>query len=328
MAFRNQPGHPIVMRALPFSRPASEEDLAKSDKELIREVSTLASAVAYLNVKNFLSYMFLAAAMVTPSSATTTSSTTSTTTTRSNDTDDDEPDFIKLAITVICLVIFAERMTMMLGMRALRTLWGHWQRSEAPTSTTSSTMEATDMDVDEANIGRSEEEEEELAISPGDMDDETMCVPDGVFLRIYEQDQMINYLKACEKRLEKEIVDITHISDVKNHELIMLRRMRDEHYRTIERMDQDIRRGQANEDLSRSELFATTATCRTWHKSRDCNHLRGTQFSSHARMPRLRAMISPGNASGVKFLESPECSTCDLSSQFCSALGLQQREIS
>ena len=106
-----------------------------------------------------------------------------------------------------------------------------------------------------------------------DYDDDWMNVPDWVHRQLYESGEMIKYLRGREGSLVRELQSMQHILDVKNEELRLLRELREEHYRTVESMQRDIRRTQEADDLNRTELFSTVATERTWHRRRDCNHI-------------------------------------------------------
>ena len=73
-------------------------------------------------------------------------------------------------------------------------------------------------------------------------------------------EQLIEQLRSRIITLEREVAH--------------LQNLRENAYRTIQNLDAQIREPK----FSGKELYATTATGKTWHSRSDCHHLRGTRF--------------------------------------------------
>ena len=129
ISFFNEEKHSITLRTLPFVRQVEEHHLDLSDKELIREVSTLATSLwcaSRASASRTTCFFTLATLSVTSSSATSTTSTSSspTATSTSSSTILAEDDDNRSLLTFVALVLSTEWL-----------LWGfarHWWQRLCP----------------------------------------------------------------------------------------------------------------------------------------------------------------------------------------------------
>ena len=148
--FYNEGDHKLTLRSLPKLPIVDEQHFDLSDKELIKEVATLAAASClHTERTRFIWTTLVFAAMTTTASATTTTSTSTSTATTLDDW--------KWLFTLVAVIIAGERLLL----QSIRLWWRHLFGSSRTSTATSSSATAMDvdddfenaMDVDEAHIG-------------------------------------------------------------------------------------------------------------------------------------------------------------------------------
>ena len=153
--FYNQGDHKLTLRSLPKMPAVDERHFDMTDKELIKEVSTLAvpTMLATMSTRSmWLTVMF--ATMATSASASTTSSTTAPTTSTWDDW--------KWFFTMVAIIIATERLLL----QSAKLWWHHLmgRRMTRKSEPTPMDIDADSdfMEVDEANIGDKSDDDHEL----------------------------------------------------------------------------------------------------------------------------------------------------------------------
>ena len=262
--FFNEGNHKMTLRALPRLASVEEKHFDMSDKQLLREVATLAAS-SYVATcrKRFIWTALLFASMMpaasassfgpthtTASSFTTSSSTVPTTSSVSASTT--SGDDWSWLMTVVIIIVFSERLVC----QSLRLWWRHL----FPVSTRSTTMQvdvddegdgATNMDVDEAFIGEG---------------NHTATVPERRVSSLVELEFMLEEIRIdrdhCREMAEKRDSEIAH-----------LRALSENRWNTIARLTNQLESERARQTAAQ-ELYVTSATCKVYHRNRQCYHIR------------------------------------------------------
>ena len=153
--FHNQGDHKLTLRSLPKMPAVDERHFDMTDKELIKEVSTLAvpTMLATMNTRSmWLAVMF--ATMVTSASASTTSSTTAPTTSTWDDW--------KWFFTMVAIVIATERLLLQSAKLWWYHLMGRRKARKPEPIPMDIDADGDFMEVDEANIGDKSDDDLEL----------------------------------------------------------------------------------------------------------------------------------------------------------------------
>ena len=261
--FYNQGDHKMTMRSLPRLASIDEKHFDLTDKQLIREVSTLAASSLWATSRNrFIWTALMTVALLPTSSASTfgptsTSSSTSTSSTAATSSPSStssgttaQMDDWMWFITLVVIVISTERLLC----QSVRLWWRHlFGTTTTPTPARMDVDDegddAGDMDVDEAYIG-----EDSAMISDS-------SVPSARDLQV-----MIRELKTdrdqCRDLAAKRHAEIRH-----------LRELSDNRWRTIEKLSEELQIMQSRQQHA-SEIFTTSATCKVYHRNRQCYHIR------------------------------------------------------
>ena len=78
------------------------------------------------------------------------------------------------------------------------------------------------------------------------------------------------------QNLENQVRELTERNHAVYDELHVLRHLHDNHIETIGRLNRDLLQYQGV-DPNGIDLYTTAATGRTWHRNRNCHHLRNTR---------------------------------------------------
>ena len=272
VSFFNEEKHHIVLRSLPFMKQVEEHHLDLSDKELIREVGTLATSLwcaSRTSASRTTCFFFWATLSATSSTAAATARPTSspTTTTTSSSTMASEDDDHRSLLTFVALVLSTEWL-----------LWGFarywWQRlcprraSVAAMEVAPSSGDSSPTDVDTSNLFSDDPVNERPDAA------DAFCQAD---LPAPEPDPRIsNWAIEHINVLENKVRSLTENERALYDEIQVLRAMHDSHIETIGRLNRDLMRYQGT-DPNGLDLFTTAATGRTWHRDRNCHHLRNVR---------------------------------------------------
>ena len=244
--FYNHGDHKMILRRLPQVTHVTEEQLHLTDKELIKTLTTASSAFActMCTSRPTSCFFFL---MVQNALASTTSTSSTSTSSRSSPTTTTSSTSTSSAYTTTTDDVnndwswLTTIICLILGIEW--TLWGalkYWW-SRCQRRWLHRQATATTFQVNDDT-------------ATDDMDVDTASLD--------ADEQQIEQLKDRIAFLEREVAH--------------LQNLRENAYRTIRNLDAQIREPKH----TNKELYATSATGKTWHSRADCHHLRGTKFRS------------------------------------------------
>ena len=261
--FRNQEKHHVTLRALPVMDHIEERHFDMDDRELIKELSK--PAIDITACVTFVKPRFLCMALLaTTSSATPTTATPSTTTSEGD-------DGWKWIVTVVIIVIATERLLCETARlwwrkffneseadredRLLRKRKEGWYREgHAKLHNTPDDK----MDVDDAHLDTADEDVDtyvdDKSLRLQLRESEASCV--GLGQQLMDAEHEAQTLRTRLQRLEDQL----RVSQLANQNL---------------RAERDLLIQQ--QQAPPNELFATVATGRTFHRNRNCNHIRAVR---------------------------------------------------
>ena len=257
--FHNQEKHQNTIRALPVMDYIDERYYDLTDKELIKEIIKPASTIAACTV--FFKPRFMCMALLVPSAAASTASSTS-----SSTTSEGGDDGWKWMITMVVIVVTLERALC----ETLRLWWNkYFGESEAEREARllrekkekffSEPMENVPMDVDEAHMDMQATDTylDDQSLRLQLAESESSCIALGQQLMDAE-----HQVQTLQRRLERA-EDQARVAGVANQNL---------------RAERDRLQAQLQVPVAApEELYATVATGRTYHRSRNCVHIRTTR---------------------------------------------------
>ena len=287
VSFFNEEKHAVTLRTLPFMAQVEEHHLDLTDKELIREVGTLTTALwcaSRSSSSRATCFFFLATSAATASTAAATTSTTSTstsTTTSAPSSVASEADDNRSLLTFVALVLSTEWL-----------LWGFarywWQRlcsrrATPPAGEDPGSEDQSPMDVDAANLdyddaGNDRPDAVDAYVQADVPPLHTVSQHDAVSFNHVDDSAMLvsNWALEHIRALEDKVRELTERERAVYDEVRVLRGLHDNHIETIGRLNRDLLQFQGM-DPNGMDLYTTAATGRTWHKDRNCPHVRNVR---------------------------------------------------
>ena len=249
--FYNEGDHKLTMRSLPRLPSVEERHFDMTDKELLKEVSTLATSAFLASTGTrsmWLSMMF--ATMATSASASSTSETPSTSSMSSSTTTSSTTswDDWKWFLTMIAIVIATERLLF----QSLKLWWRYFTSS---TTVAQPEPTATSMDVDMDGKG-----EDTMDVDEAYIGDDTTMMESATVAELW--------------KLRKSVEHYKQLSHERWKQLQRARELCDNRFNTIEQLTRQLQTVRARHAAAPTELFATAATGRVFHSRRDCGHIR------------------------------------------------------
>ena len=137
------------------------------------------------------------------------------------------------------------------------------------------------MNVDAANLDyedAADERPDAAEAYAGDQLPAPLTPLDAVSFRHVDDGAMLvsNWALEHIQTLENQVRELTERNRAVYDELHVLRHLHDSHIETIGRLNRDLLLFQGA-DPNGMDLYTTAATGRTWHRRRECPHLRNTR---------------------------------------------------
>ena len=136
------------------------------------------------------------------------------------------------------------------------------------------------MEVDMANLDDGEHVDDDPVTSQADTRaDASLPVPqspyDAVSVRHVDDEALLvnNWALEHIENLEGQLRQLRESETALRSELRVLRGLHDEHIESIGRLNRDLLQYQGMDPRGMA-LYTTTSTGRTWHRNRDCHHIR------------------------------------------------------
>ena len=260
--FFNEGEHKMTLRSLPRLAALEEKHFDMHDRELIREVATLAASSFLATSRQRMIWTGLLLASLattatasstgptytTSSSAPTTTSSSAPTTTSSTASSSYGDEWMWL-LTMVVIVISTERMLC----QSLRLWWRHLfggrNQSAATMDIDDEGEPVVNMDMDEAFICESAASAAAAPETPS----------------LQELRTMIDEIRADRDRCRE-------LAMTRSSEVASLRALSDNRWQTIERLSNQLQTERRRN--AAPELFVTSSTCKVYHNNRQCYHIR------------------------------------------------------
>ncbi|CAE7218696.1 unnamed protein product [Symbiodinium sp. CCMP2592] len=257
--FKNEDGHPLLLRRLPPIKDVNEDTILEKDDVLVKNFLVLLAASMYKVSKPFMLATVMAT-QVTSTSASTTSTTSSTSPTSSSDMSWWWNDATMFWLVTILAIITVERLALHGLLRGVNTLWALLpsRPTSFSTSSTTSSTSSTSTQTDQVFVHNLVENRKHIILS-----DE------------------IAYKESEIRRLREQISVLNNRGTGEADDLRVQLQLKDEQLRKLERRIKD------HFISCTSSMTLTVAQCsRCWHRNGFCG-----QFKKGSKLKELTTDI-------------------------------------